>query len=35
MSAEPPYRFERTASAAELRERFADLAPGTETGAVV
>ena len=28
----PPYRFERTAAAAELHERYADLAPGTETG---
>ena len=28
----PPYRFERTASAAEVHERHADLAPGTETG---
>ena len=32
MTAPPPYRFERTASAAELQERYADLAPGTETG---
>ena len=32
MTAPPPYRFERTAAAAELRERYADLAPGTETG---
>jgi lysyl-tRNA synthetase, class II len=31
----PPYRFERTAAAAELHERYADLAPGTETGDVV
>jgi lysyl-tRNA synthetase, class II len=28
----PPYRFERTATAAELHERYADLPPGTETG---
>ena len=28
----PPYRFERTASAADLHGRYADLAPGTETG---
>ncbi len=27
----PPYRFERTASAAELHERHAGLEPGTET----
>jgi lysyl-tRNA synthetase class 2 len=30
-----PYRFERTAAAAELQARFADLAPGDETGEVV
>jgi lysyl-tRNA synthetase class 2 len=30
-----PYRFERTASAAELQERYADLAAATETGDVV
>jgi lysyl-tRNA synthetase class 2 len=28
----PPYRFERTADAASLHSRFADLDPGTETG---
>lgn len=28
----PPYRFERTASASELRERFSGLSPGEETG---
>ena len=28
----PPYRFERTADAAALQTRFADLDPGTETG---
>ena len=28
----PPYRFERTADAASLQSRFADLDPGTETG---
>jgi hypothetical protein len=27
-----PYRFERTAEAADLQSRFADLAPGDETG---
>ncbi len=27
-----PYRFDRTATAAELRERFADLAPGDNSG---
>ncbi len=32
MTAPPPYRFERTDSAAELHERYADLAPGEETG---
>ena len=32
---EPPYRFERTASAAALQERHAGLEPGTETGEVV
>jgi lysyl-tRNA synthetase class 2 len=31
----PPYRFEPTASAAELQARFGDLEPGTETGEVV
>src|SRR4051794_15264675 len=31
----PPYRFEPTASAADLQARFADLEPGTETGEVV
>ena len=30
-----PYRFEPTATAAELHERFGDLEPGTETGEVV
>jgi lysyl-tRNA synthetase class 2 len=35
MPAGPPYRFEPTASAAELQARFADLEPGTETGEVV
>ncbi|HEX4219377.1 MAG TPA: lysine--tRNA ligase [Acidimicrobiales bacterium] len=30
-----PYRFERTAAAAELQSRFADLAPGDETGETV
>ena len=28
-----PYRYERTATAAELRDRFADLEAGAETGA--
>jgi lysyl-tRNA synthetase class 2 len=31
----PPYRFEPTATAAELQARFGDLEPGTETGEVV
>jgi lysyl-tRNA synthetase class 2 len=30
-----PYRFERTAAAADLQARFAHLAPGDETGEVV
>ncbi|HEY2565910.1 MAG TPA: lysine--tRNA ligase [Acidimicrobiales bacterium] len=30
-----PYRFERTATAAEVQSRFADLAPGDETGSIV
>jgi lysyl-tRNA synthetase class 2 len=30
-----PYRFERTAEAAELQSRFADIGPGEETGEVV
>ncbi|MGA8370766.1 MAG: OB-fold nucleic acid binding domain-containing protein, partial [Acidimicrobiales bacterium] len=32
---EIPYRFERTAVAADLQERYADLAPGDETGEMV
>ena len=28
----PPYRFERTAGAAELHQRYADLGAGMETG---
>jgi lysyl-tRNA synthetase class 2 len=28
----PPYRFDRSTDAASLQSRFADLAPGTETG---
>jgi lysyl-tRNA synthetase, class II len=32
---QPPYRFEPTASAAEVQARFPDLEPGTETGQVV
>ncbi|MCU1485270.1 MAG: lysyl-tRNA synthetase, partial [Actinomycetia bacterium] len=31
----PPYRFEPTATAAELQARFGELEPGTETGEVV
>jgi lysyl-tRNA synthetase class 2 len=31
----PPYRYERTATAAELHERHADLEPGAETDEVV
>jgi len=31
---EPPYRFDRTASAAELQSRHGGLAPGSETGEV-
>ena len=31
----PPYRFEPTASAAELQAKYPDLEPGTETGDVV
>src|SRR5260370_20295989 len=30
-----PYRFERTASAAELRDKFTDLAPESSTGVTV
>jgi lysyl-tRNA synthetase class 2 len=30
-----PYRFERTATAADIQARFPDLEPGTETGEVV
>ena len=33
--ADVPYRFDRTAEAAELRQRYAGLAPGEETGDVV
>src|SRR3954447_4552565 len=29
-----PYRFERTRDAASLREQFADLEPGAETGVI-
>ncbi len=32
---EPPYRYERTHSTAEVRERFGGLEPGVETGEVV
>ncbi|MGA7420613.1 MAG: amino acid--tRNA ligase-related protein, partial [Acidimicrobiales bacterium] len=32
---EIPYRFERSAVAADLQERYADLAPGDETGEMV
>ncbi len=35
MTAEPPYRFDRTATAAGLHERYADLPDGTETGDTV
>ena len=31
----PPYRFDRTATAAELHQRYAELPPGTETDDVV
>ena len=31
----PPYRFDRTHSAAAVREAWGELAPGAETGAVV
>src|SRR5512142_2237802 len=31
----PPYRFERTATAAEIQAKYPDLEPGTETGDVV
>ena len=31
----PPYRFERSHGAAELRERYAGLEPGSETGDIV
>jgi lysyl-tRNA synthetase class 2 len=33
--AQPPYRFEPTASAAEIQAKYPDLEPGTETGDVV
>src|ERR1039458_9395226 len=32
MAEGPPYRFEPTAHAGELRQRFADLAPGENSG---
>jgi lysyl-tRNA synthetase class 2 len=35
MASPPPYRFEPTASAADLQSRFVDLEPGTETGEIV
>ncbi len=35
MSATPPYRFDRTATAAELHDRYAGLDDGTETADVV
>ncbi|MBA3303214.1 MAG: lysine--tRNA ligase [Actinomycetota bacterium] len=35
MAPRPPYRYDRDHSAASVRERFADLGPGEETGAVV
>ncbi|MCU1373875.1 MAG: lysyl-tRNA synthetase, class, partial [Actinomycetia bacterium] len=35
MTINPPYRFEPSASAAELQARYPDLEPGTETGDVV
>jgi lysyl-tRNA synthetase class 2 len=35
MAYPPPYRFEPTASAADLQSRFVDLEPGTETGEIV
>ncbi len=34
MTEDFPYRFERTAAAAELQERFAGLAPGEASGHV-